>query len=225
MEDALVLKVRSDAPPLKTGRAAVYAKDDDALYYRRADGSEVAISLGFDSSTVWPIGCIFIHTSSTDPNTLLGFGTWVRFGEGRVLVSQNAADADFDTAEETGGSKTHTQVIAEMPVHTHVQDSHNHTQNSHNHTQDAHNHTQDAHNHTFSKGTGAGTANALRGGGTDPDQSTHPTTATNQAATATNQATTATNQATTATNQNTGGGEAMPIMNPYIVVFMWKRTA
>jgi hypothetical protein len=35
----------------------------------------------------------------------MGFGTWVEFGAGRVIVGQNASDALFDTLEETGGSK------------------------------------------------------------------------------------------------------------------------
>jgi len=30
-----------------------------------------------------PIGSIYIHTTATNPNTLLGIGTWVRFGKGR----------------------------------------------------------------------------------------------------------------------------------------------
>lgn len=56
---------------------------------------------------IYPVGSIYTNaTNSTNPATLLGFGTWVRFGEGRVLVSQDSTDTDFNTAEETGGSKT-----------------------------------------------------------------------------------------------------------------------
>jgi hypothetical protein len=48
------------------------------------------------------VGSIYINaTDSTNPSSLLGFGTWVAFGAGRVLVGFNAADPLFDTAEET----------------------------------------------------------------------------------------------------------------------------
>jgi len=68
----------------------------------------------------YPIGAIYISTVSTNPNTLFGFGTWTAFGAGKVLVSLDSGDSDFDTSEETGGSKTHTLTSAEMPSHTHT---------------------------------------------------------------------------------------------------------
>ena len=58
------------------------------------------------ASAAWPVGSVFISVVATDPSTLLGFGTWTAFGAGRVLVGLNAADTDFDTVEDTGGSKT-----------------------------------------------------------------------------------------------------------------------
>lgn len=54
-----------------------------------------------------PLGTIFSSTSSVNPATLLGYGTWTAFGAGKVLVSLDAGDVDFDTVEETGGAKTH----------------------------------------------------------------------------------------------------------------------
>jgi hypothetical protein len=54
----------------------------------------------------YPVGSIYINAASvTNPATLLGFGTWVEFGSGRVMVGQNTGDASFDVLEETGGSK------------------------------------------------------------------------------------------------------------------------
>ena len=63
--------------------------------------------------TIYPIGSVYINaTNSTNPSTLLGFGTWVAFGAGRVPVGIDSSDEDFDAAEETGGEKTHTRRFA-----------------------------------------------------------------------------------------------------------------
>lgn len=69
---------------------------------------------------VYPVGSIYVNaTDSTNPSSLLGFGTWTEFGSGRVMVGYNSGDSDFDSLEETGGAKTHTLTIAEMPSHNH----------------------------------------------------------------------------------------------------------
>jgi len=68
---------------------------------------------------VYPVGCIYTSTVSTNPNTLFGFGTWSEYGQGRVLVGLDAGDTSFDTLGETGGEKAHTLTIGEMPAHKH----------------------------------------------------------------------------------------------------------
>ncbi len=63
---------------------------------------------------VYPVGSIYINASvSTNPATLLGFGTWSAFGAGRTLVGIDSGDTDFDTVEETGGAKTHTHTLGD----------------------------------------------------------------------------------------------------------------
>ncbi len=42
----------------------------------------------------------YTTTSSTNPNTVFGFGTWTAFGAGKVLVGLNSGDTDFDTVED-----------------------------------------------------------------------------------------------------------------------------
>src|SRR3990172_7900306 len=54
------------------------------------------------------VGGVYINLTGTNPATELGYGTWAAFGAGRLLVGLDAADPDFDTVRETGGAKTHT---------------------------------------------------------------------------------------------------------------------
>ena len=71
---------------------------------------------------MYPVGSIYINASvATNPSTLFGFGTWVEFGKGRVLVGVDTGQTEFDTLGETGGAKTHTLSINEMPSHNHNQ--------------------------------------------------------------------------------------------------------
>jgi len=70
--------------------------------------------------TIYPIGSIYINAGvATNPGTLLGFGTWSAFGTGRTIVGVDSSDTDFDAVRETGGAKTHTLTVSEIPSHTH----------------------------------------------------------------------------------------------------------
>lgn len=67
----------------------------------------------------YPIGSYY-ETSDTsfDPNVTWR-GTWVKDSKGRVTVALNDSDADFNTISKTGGEKTHTLTVNEMPSHVH----------------------------------------------------------------------------------------------------------
>jgi len=143
-----------------------------------------------DVSTAWPVGSIFMAAVSTNPATLLGFGTWAAFGAGRVPVGFDASQTEFDAAEKLGGAKTHALSVAEIPAHTHVQDAHNHGLQR------------------FPTTTGASS-----GFTADTSMSGTPAAVTQVTA------------PTTAVNQNAGGGGAHNNLQPYIVVYLWKRTA
>ena len=78
---------------------------------------------------LYPVGSIYIGINSTNPSTYFG-GTWVSFGTGKTLVGIDSSDELFDLIEETGGSKSvtytpngtvgnHTLTVSEIPAHTH----------------------------------------------------------------------------------------------------------
>jgi len=67
---------------------------------------------------LYPVGSIRVSTSSTNPGTYLG-GTWTQWGAGRVPVGVDTSQTEFSTVEKTGGAKTHTLTVAQMPSHTH----------------------------------------------------------------------------------------------------------
>jgi len=71
----------------------------------------------------YPVGTVYTTTSSdldttAKMNAYFG-GTWEVYGAGRVLVAKSA-DTEFNTIGKTGGEKTHTLTIAEMPNHNHT---------------------------------------------------------------------------------------------------------
>jgi hypothetical protein len=159
-------------------------------------------SLSWDK--VWPIGSVFIAIVSTDPATLLGFGTWSAIAAGRVLVGLDAGQAKYDTPEETGGAETSTpDAHAGGAVDAHAAHTHTIT-----HTHDiAHTHGT---NHKI--GTQSGLANDAALGTTASGASSAANTG-NPSASLTH----------AVTNPNTHA--AMSIVQPYFVVYMWKRTA
>lgn len=74
---------------------------------------------------LYPVGSIYISTSSTNPSEYLGVGTWVSYAEGRTLVGvgegtdANNISQTF-TVGQTGGEYNHTLTVNEMPSHSHT---------------------------------------------------------------------------------------------------------
>jgi len=182
---------------------------------------------------IYPVGSIYISSNSTNPGTLFG-GTWEAYAQGRTLIGNGTSDQAFN-AGATGGSSTHTLTTNEMPSHTHTQNSHNHSQNSHTHTFHGYNQTGYVNNIGMRTGNGTSLSSQIGGvfaGSTDPGQSNADGSGSgavninfSMTPTGYNDATTATNNATTATNNNTGGGASHNNLQPYIVTYIWRRTA
>ena len=84
-------------------------EDDAVTTAKIADDSVTGAKLDVTSvlPLIYPVGAIYINTTnSTNPATVLGFGTWVSFGEGQVLVGK-ATTGTFSTAGASIGSETH----------------------------------------------------------------------------------------------------------------------
>lgn len=144
-----------------------------------------------------PVGSIYINaTNATNPGTLLGFGTWTAFGAGRVPVGFDAGNPLFDTAEETGGSADAIAV-------------------SHTHTFSATTSTAGSHTHTAIFGTATG-------GNTYFNEGRN-----NNLGTITNGINAAGDHTHTVsgTTGSTGSSGTNANYQPYITVYMWKRTA
>jgi len=141
-------------------------------------------------SALYPVGAIYINaTSSTNPATSLGFGTWTAFGAGRVMVGFDSGNALFDVAEETGGAAD-----AIVPSHTHTATV-----------------TDPTHTHTFTAyfdNLGSHTQYGSDGG---------------QYVSAT-KTTVAASTGITVANSTTGVSVTNANYQPYITVYMWKRT-
>jgi hypothetical protein len=140
---------------------------------------------------LYPVGSIYINANvSTNPFTLLGFGTWEAFGTGRVMVGVDSGNALFDTVRETGGSAD-----AVLPSHTHTATS--------TVTDPGHFHSNGFTGYSFTYGGGS---NTQYSGSQNTGSKTTGITV----------ATTNSTEGTSATNAN---------LQPYITVYMWRRTA
>lgn len=61
-----------------------------------------------------PVGKVEIFYDNDDHSNYLGF-TWERTGIGKAIVGIDSSDADFNTIGKTGGEKTHTLTVYELP--------------------------------------------------------------------------------------------------------------
>ena len=57
---------------------------------------------------IQPVGSLYYSTNDTSPASLFG-GSWERYAQGRVMVSASDTDGDFSVGK-TGGSKTHSHL-------------------------------------------------------------------------------------------------------------------
>jgi hypothetical protein len=157
----------------------------------------ITTAVAATKAALFPVGTIYTQAAvATNPATLLGFGTWAAFGAGRVMVGIDSGDTAFDTLNETGGSADAIVV------------SHTHTATS--------TVTDPGHKHLSAQGTEfpqygeSGSVNGPNGLRTDGQGFTETKT-------------TGVTVATSIASAGSSGTDAN--LQPYIVVYMWKRTA
>lgn len=182
---------------------------------------------------VYPVGSIYCSTAPTNPSVLFGIGTWEYIEQGRVLLSQGANYK----AGSTGGETSHILTVDEMPIHSHTAS----TSSAGNHTHTASTTSSGSHYHrtgvrmsskaptdvaaycaqgneavtTGPRGYNAENANGDREGITNNNGShTHSISITSDG-----------DHTHTVSIGSTGSGNAHNNMQPYLSVYMWKRTA
>ena len=162
-------------------------------------------------AAAYPVGSIYMNANvATNPATLLGFGTWVSFGEGRMPVGYKSGDSLFGTAGNTGGSRDAT-----LPSHNHGVTDSGHTHllvNGNNGPSGSSGNVNTSTNKyiNYAKGIGGGATGenySMWGDTTTPDRGVSGTN-------------------TTGVSINSAGTSATDAnLPPYITVYMWQRTA
>lgn len=175
---------------------------------KRSDGT---VLLTGGALQAYPVGAVYFSATLVDPSTLFG-GTWVRMGQGKAIVGVDETDVDFDTPLETGGEKTHLLTEAELPKHTHgsgtlVTDT---TGSGHTHS---------AGTLTISKRGGAGSAAGAATGNTTLNGTAQVDGDTGSSGSG------HTHGVSGSTANGSGGAGAHNNMQPFITLYMWRRTA
>ena len=143
---------------------------------------------------IYPVGSIYISTININPSTYYG-GEWEPFATGKTLVGIDTNDSDFNEIEKTGGQN-------ELQEHTHELSGNG-----------AHSHTTQG--RTSSGSTTPAIFESFAGAGGTRNVSVPRS---------------GSNGGHTHTINSTGGGTSYTDspdngnLQPYIVVYMWKRT-
>ena len=172
--------------------------------------------------SAWPVGSIFVTVDDRNPEILLGGGTWVQWGRGRMIVGQLTADTDFNAAEKTGGAKRVSLTASQNGPHQH--NGTTGAQNA-NHTHSGGPTVDGSHVHGYQIER---TPRAASPGGTyyltAVDAGTVYTTWGNGAHShSVSVGTESTAHGHAFTTDASGTGESHENMSPYIVAYMWKR--
>lgn len=175
---------------------------DNTLTIYKGDGSATNLDIiSFDQ--IYPIGAIYMSTVSTNPATLFKIGNWEALPAGRVLLAQGTSTWGVNySAGSTGGEDKHTLTVSESAPH-------NHTGNA---TTSGSTHTHALTMRASHGKDGNGGVPRFGDGDVWSDYKTQNLSAAGEHSHA-------------ITINNSGGGQAHNNMQPYLSVYMWKRTS
>lgn len=175
---------------------------DNTLTVYKGDGSATNLDIiSFDQ--IYPIGAIYMSTVSTNPATLFKIGNWEALPAGRVLLAQGTSTWGVNySAGSTGGEDKHTLTVSESAPH-------NHTGNA---TTSGSTHTHALTMRASHGKSGNGGVPRFGDGDVWSDYKTQNLSAAGEHSHA-------------ITINNSGGGQAHNNMQPYLSVYMWKRTS
>jgi hypothetical protein len=207
---AIAVATKADlASPTFTGTPAAPTASAGNNSTQISTTAYVDAAVAAAKAALFPVGSIYTAVVSTNPGTLLGFGTWTAFGAGRVMVGFDSGNALFDTAEETGGSADAITVS-----HTHTTDS----QGNHTHYVAA----NDGNTGKAFPNTTVTSSNYVSSNAWDGSSESYVLDGTSGGASI---GLTNTAGAHTHTISTTGSSGTNANYQPYITVYMWKRTA
>ena len=193
----------------------------------------------------FPVGAIYMSTTSANPSTFWTGTTWQAFATGKTIIGIDTSDTDFNSVNKTGGSKEVVLTVPNLPIHNHTvgDNTHTHSMNGvgdHSHVLNDHAHYLPPHQH----GSGWGEKNQagywgnwpggnFRGSSsTDWDNNMFLTSPVDQwtngagaVGMSGSGAHSHTINATTHSHtlSNTGSNTAHSNLQPYIVTYIWKR--
>lgn len=175
---------------------------DNTLTIYKGDGSATNLDIiSFDQ--IYPIGAIYMSTVSTNPATLFKIGNWEALPAGRVLLAQGTSTWGVNySAGSTGGEDKHTLTVSESAPHNHTGSA----------TTSGSTHTHALTMRASHGKSGNGGVPRFGDGDVWSDYKTQNLSAAGEHSHA-------------ITINNSGGGQAHNNMQPYLSVYMWKRTS
>lgn len=192
----------------------------------------------------FPVGAIYMSTTSANPSTFWTGTTWQAFATGKTIIGIDTSDTDFNSVNKTGGSKEVVLTVPNLPIHSHTvgDNSHSHSVNAvgdHSHTLNDHTHLVPDHQHQIvlsAWGESGMTAGHMASGGNTRDivpslmdgWAQGGSVWTNGAGAVGMSGSGAHSHTINATTHshtlsNTGSNTAHSNLQPYVVTYIWKR--